>query len=97
MRHWYIVCYDIRDPDRLRRVHGKMEGFGAPLQYSVFACDLTLQEKVTMIAALADLINHREDRIMIVDTGPIEGRGMQSVEFLGQVPPDLGERHPVIV
>jgi CRISPR-associated protein Cas2 len=97
MRHWYIVCYDIRDPDRLRRVHDKMEGFGAPLQYSVFACDLTLQEKMVMVAALSGLINHREDRIMIVDTGPVEGRGKQAVEFLGQVPPDLGERRPVIV
>lgn len=97
MRHWYIVCYDIRDPDRLRRVHEKMEGFGAPLQYSVFGCDLTRQEKVTMIAALTELINHREDRIMIVDTGPMEGSGPESVEFLGQAPPDLGERRPAIV
>jgi hypothetical protein len=30
-----------------------------------------------MIAALAELINHREDRIMIVDTGAVEGRGMR--------------------
>ena len=97
MRHWYIVCYDIRDPTRLRHVHEKMEGFGAALQYSVFACDLTLQEKVMMIAALSDLIHHREDRVMIVDTGPAEGRALHSVEFLGQVPPDLGERKPLIV
>jgi CRISPR-associated protein Cas2 len=74
-----------------------MHGFGAALQYSVFACDLDLQEKVTMIAALSELINHREDRVMIVDVGPMEGRGPNCVEFLGQVPPDLGERHPVIV
>ena len=92
-----MVCYDIRDPDRLRRVHDKMEGFGVSLQYSVFACDLTLQEKITMIAALASLINHREDRIMIVDTGPLKGRAMRSVEFLGQSPPDLAERRPIIV
>mgnify|MGYP005848964837 CR=1 FL=1 len=97
MRHWYLVCYDIRDPERLRRVHDKMEGFGVALQYSIFACDLTLAEKITMIAALAELINHREDRIMIVDAGPVEGRALRSVEFLGQHPPDLGERQPVIV
>jgi CRISPR-associated protein Cas2 len=97
MRHWYIVCYDIRDPARLRRVHDKMEGFGVALQYSVFACDLTRQEKVTMIAALADLIHHDQDRIMVLDTGPMEGRGPGCVEFLGQLPPDLGERRPVIV
>jgi len=97
MRHWYLVCYDIRDPGRLRRVHAAMEGFGKALQYSVFACDLTLREKVTMIAALAKLIHHGEDRVMIVDVGPMEGRGPQSAEFLGQVPEDLGERGPVVV
>jgi CRISPR-associated protein Cas2 len=95
--NYYIVCYDIRDPDRLRRVHDKMLGFGAPLQYSVFACDLTPQEKVTMIAALSDLINHREDRVLIIDAGPTEGRGVACLEFLGQAPPDLGKRRPVIV
>jgi CRISPR-associated protein Cas2 len=97
MRHWYIVCYDIRDPGRLRRVHDKMEGFGAALQYSIFACDLTRQEKVTMIAALSDLIHHRQDRVMIIDTGPVEGKALPSLEFLGEMPPDLGERKPVIV
>ena len=67
MRNWYLVCYDIRDPGRWRRVHTAMEGFGTALQYSVFSCDLTLREKVSMIAALAKVINHREDRVMIVD------------------------------
>lgn len=97
MRHWYIVCYDIRDPDRLRRVHDKMKGFGNALQYSVFSCDLTRQERVTMIAALSDLIDHRQDRIMIVDAGPVEGRGMEAVEFIGESPPDFGERRSIIV
>jgi CRISPR-associated protein Cas2 len=33
-----LVCYDICEPKRLRRVHKVMKGFGEPWQYSVFFC-----------------------------------------------------------
>ena len=46
MRNRHIVAYDVSDPARLRRVHRKMNGFGDPLQYSVFACDLSAKERV---------------------------------------------------
>jgi len=97
MRNCYIVCYDICDPRRLRRVHDKMLGFGDPLQYSVFECNLSRRQKVLMIAALTELINHREDRVMIVDIGPTEGRSQHTVEFLGRVPADDRGEEAVIV
>lgn len=33
MRRCYLVCYDIRDPKRLRRTHKLMKAYGEPLQY----------------------------------------------------------------
>jgi len=97
MRNRFIVCYDVSDPRRLRSVFQKMHGFGDPLQYSVFRCDLSTKEKFLMIDQLSGLIHHQEDRIMIIDTGPAEGRARDAVEFLGRsIPPD-GKRAAIIV
>ncbi len=38
---WYLICYDIRDPKRLRRVAKVLEGRGERVQYSVFRCWLS--------------------------------------------------------
>ncbi len=79
----YIVSYDIREPKRLYRVHKAMLGFGEPVHYSVFRCDLTPKGKVEMAAALNDLINLDEDRVMIIDLGSNDGRVMERIEFIG--------------
>lgn len=36
-----------------------------------------------MIAALNKIINHKEDRIMIIDLGPRDGRADERIRFLG--------------
>ena len=79
----YVVSYDIREQKRLCRVHRAMLGFGEPVHYSVFRCDLTSKGRVEMVAALTELINLDEDRVMIIDLGPVEGRIEDRIEFLG--------------
>jgi CRISPR-associated protein Cas2 len=44
LRDWYLVCYDIRDDARLRRVRKLMLGYGHRLQYSIFRCRLTARD-----------------------------------------------------
>lgn len=92
----FVVSYDIMDPKRLQRVHRRMKGFGVPLHYSVFRCDLTTKGRVEMIAELTDLMKQNEDRIMIIDLGPSEGSVENRIEFLG-VPPAEMERKAIIV
>ena len=41
MRASYLVCYDIADDKRLRKVFKLMRGFGDHLQFSVFECQFT--------------------------------------------------------
>ena len=41
MRSTYLVCYDISDDKRLRKVFQAMRNFGDHLQYSVFECQFT--------------------------------------------------------
>jgi CRISPR-associated protein Cas2 len=43
-RHWYVVSYDIRDPQRWRAVYKLLRGFGTRLQYSVFRCALSARQ-----------------------------------------------------
>ena len=44
-RRWSLVCYDIRDDRRLRRVAKLLEGHGTRVQYSVFRVRLTTKEE----------------------------------------------------
>ena len=83
MRHRYLVCYDIADAKRLRRMYKKMHGFGDSVQFSVFKCDLSPAELALMRGAIHDIINQRDDRVMIVRLGPASDRRPDAVEFLG--------------
>lgn len=79
----YIVSYDIREQKRLCRVHRAMLGFGEPLHYSVFRCDLTPRGRVEIVATLTELIDIDEDRVMIIDLGPVDGKALDRIEFIG--------------
>lgn len=80
----YLVCYDIADPKRLRRMFKKMKGFGEALQYSVFVCDLSPVQRVRLEEVILEIINQREDRVVIVDVGPAGGRGSESIQQIGR-------------
>lgn len=98
MRIRYIVTYDISDPKRLRHVFRAMKGFGDPLQLSVFQCDLSAAQRVLMIESLSAIINHREDQVMILNIGPADNRGRQSIETIGRAIPDsFTDRVAIIV
>lgn len=96
MRNRYLVCYDVCDPKRLERTFKKMNGFGDPVQYSVFICDLSPKERVFLEQALTEILNLKEDRALIVDMGPVEGRGQERFTMMGK-PRQLPSRGPVIV
>lgn len=91
MRHHYLVTYDIADPQRLRRVFKTMKGFGAHLQLSVFQCDLPDIDLVRMKAALAEIIHHTEDQVLIIDLGSTDSNPVKRIEAMG-IKADLDER-----
>lgn len=84
MRNRYIVAYDVSDGKRLRRTFKKMNGFGDALQYSVFVCDLSAKERVLLEEALTEIIDLKQDRVIMIDVGPVEGRGSDVVRTLGR-------------
>ena len=96
MRNRYLVCYDVSHPRRLSQTFKKMNGFGQPLQYSVFICDLSPTERVLLEQALTAILNLKEDRVLIVDVGPTDGRGQGCITTLGTSRP-LPSRGAVVV
>lgn len=68
-RRRYLVAYDISDERRLRSVYQEMLGWGTRLQYSVYLCDLTGPELTRMQRALRDLIDAKDDSVVIIDLG----------------------------
>ncbi|HXF76025.1 MAG TPA: CRISPR-associated endonuclease Cas2 [Methylomirabilota bacterium] len=84
MRRLYLVAYDICEPRRLRKVFKTMQGFGEHLQLSVFQCDLTAVDRVEMQTTLETIINHEQDKVLIIDLGPTASFPVKSIHALGK-------------
>jgi CRISPR-associated protein Cas2 len=64
-KHWHVVCYDITEPKRWRKVYKKLHGYGHPLQYSIFRCRLTALQMEKLRWELEQLLTG-EDRLLII-------------------------------
>ena len=67
-----LVCYDIADAKRLRKVERITEGYGYRLQESVFFCRLSQLLKAKLIQNISDVINSKDDQFIIIDLGAAE-------------------------
>lgn len=83
MRITYLVCYDIADDKRLRKVFKTCKNYGDHLQYSIFECDLSESEKINLETSLRDIIDHKKDQVIFVRLGPAEGRGDRVITAMG--------------
>ncbi len=97
MRNVFLVCYDVADDKRLRKTYKKMCGFGDPVQYSVFRCELSPTEKQLMKESLWAILNWDKDRVMLLNLGPVGARGDECVEFWGDPRVELPTRAAVVV
>ena len=69
MRRCFLVCYDIRDAKRLRRVHTIVKGYGESWQYSIFFCVLKSIDRVRLQAELEEVMNLHDDQCLLIDLG----------------------------
>ncbi|KUG21226.1 hypothetical protein ASZ90_009020 [hydrocarbon metagenome] len=77
-------------------MHKKMKGYGDALHYSVFRCHLSPRGRVELVADLTSIIKHDEDRVMIINLGPLDGEVDRRIEFIG-VRPEVNSRSAIIV
>jgi CRISPR-associated protein Cas2 len=82
-RRRYLVCYDIANAKRLRRVAKLLKSYGTRLQYSVFECPLDDLRLEQAKAALRGEINSDQDQVMFVSLGPEAGDATLIIATLG--------------
>ncbi|MCK5727175.1 MAG: CRISPR-associated endonuclease Cas2 [Thiotrichaceae bacterium] len=63
MSQFYVICFDIAEKKRLRKVSTQMENFGQRIQYSIFECYLNDKNLKILQGRLNSIINKAEDSI----------------------------------
>lgn len=63
MSRFYVICFDVRDERRLRRISDTLENFGVRVQRSVFECRLESQELEDLRQRLGDLMDAADDHV----------------------------------
>ena len=69
-RHFYLVCYDITDESRLRRVRLFLTAHRIPGQKSVAECWLSAGELRQVRRGLRDLVDADSDWLLIAQLDP---------------------------
>jgi CRISPR-associated protein Cas2 len=92
MQSW-LVCYDISDPKRLRRVATCCEDYGLRKQLSVFLCRLSATEFARLRARLYDLVNLEQDQVLFI---PLCGKCVQEIEAMGR-PTEAHDARDVVI
>jgi len=82
-RRQYIVSYDIADDKRRTALFKYLEGEGDHAQYSVFFCELSPAELAALRGRVRELIDEKEDQVMVVDLGPGHAPLEQGLEVFG--------------
>ena len=89
----YLVCYDISDPKRLRKVATVCEDFGYRRQYSVFLCRLSPTDLVRLRSRLYDLIDLSADQVLFI---PLCSKCVNAIEALGR-PTEAADAKDVVL
>lgn len=61
----YFISYDISSPKRLRMAAKKLSNFGIRVQYSFFECEMSEEQKDTVVDALLKIIDLKEDSLAV--------------------------------
>jgi CRISPR-associated protein Cas2 len=89
----YLVCYDISNPKRLRKVAKICEDFGYRRQLSVFLVRVSATEFVRLRARLYKAVDLNEDQVLFL---PLCGKCCCGIESLGR-PTDPAESKDVVL
>jgi len=60
-----LICYDITDEKRLRKVHKILSGLAMPVQYSIFEAELSNEQLECLKEKLLPCIDSDTDKLTI--------------------------------
>lgn len=83
-RRHYLVTYDIADDKRRNRVFDALHDHGDHAQFSVFFCQLTQTERISLESLLTSHIHHDEDQVLFVDLGKSDHDLSLRVDAIGK-------------
>jgi CRISPR-associated protein Cas2 len=89
----YLVCYDISNPKRLRKVANACQDYGMRRQYSVFLCRLSTTDFVRLKSRLHDLIDLEADQVLFL---PLCARCVNQIEAIGR-PTEAADARDVVI
>jgi CRISPR-associated protein Cas2 len=89
----YLVCYDITDPKRLRKVARCCEDFGYRKQLSIFLVRISATDFVRLRSRLYDIIDLSSDQVLFI---PITEACLQRMETIGR-PTDPHDANDVVI
>jgi CRISPR-associated protein Cas2 len=89
----YLVCYDISDPKRLRKVATACEDFGYRKQFSVFLVRVSATDLVRLRSRLYDIIDLSADQVLFI---PVCGKCVAQIEALGR-PTEVADAKDVVL
>ena len=64
-QNWHLICYDVRDPKRLRKTAKLLEGYGERVQYSIFRIRVTEHKLQKVRWELSEILT-QDDSLLIV-------------------------------
>ena len=67
---FYLICYDIPDDRRRKKIADLLEGYGTRVQYSVFECHLSAKKLKELQHRLRKRFNQNEDSIRFYPLSP---------------------------
>jgi len=85
--HQYVIAYDVVDDLRRSRVAKTLQSYGDRVQYSVFWIEASPARVVRLRAALAQLVDDREDSVMVCDLGLASDARRGRVSYVGRARP----------
>jgi len=62
---FYVICYDISDDKRRDTISKILESYGTRVQYSVFECNLSVDQLNELCQRLEAFVNADQDSIRI--------------------------------
>lgn len=89
----YLVCYDIADPKRLRRVARACEDYGYRKQYSVFLVRVSATDFVRLRSRLYELIDLNADQVLFI---PLTDGCLNRMEAIGR-PTEQYDANDVVI
>lgn len=80
----YLIAYDITEDRRRNHVANTLAAYGDRIQYSVFIADLKPAKSVRLRTAIRELIDEKEDSVLLCDLGATNSITDAVFTFVGQ-------------